>query len=241
MIGEFRARARARSGVVLWALGEIFIVVAGVLIAFGLNAWWVERSTRAEERTHLRALARDFELNVAIYNAMLEREDLIIKSTLELLQLARTQPDVDPAVVTRLLDGVLASYREQPALDAYDALVNSAGLALIRDDELRSDLAGFAAQATGWYQERYAEQLYLEFMTRFVGKLGYAERLAGDSQRPSYPDLLADPAFQEHLALRHLIEREVAGNYRKRLSEAQDILTQLHQQTGSSAVGRKFD
>ena len=59
MIGEFRALAQrgARSNVLLWVAGEIFIVVAGVLIAFGLNAWWVERSARIEEQTHLRALA----------------------------------------------------------------------------------------------------------------------------------------------------------------------------------------
>src|SRR5688572_14120273 len=156
MIGEFRPRAQRgpRSNVLLWVAGEIFIVVAGVLIAFALNAWWAERSARSEEQAHLRALAADFERNVAIYEVLVEREQRIVDKSLELLRLARSQADVDAAVVPALLGAVFTSLREAPALDAYNALVNSAGLALIGDEELRSDLVGFATRATSPYYER---------------------------------------------------------------------------------------
>jgi hypothetical protein len=239
MIGEFRPRQRSTS-IVLSAVGEILIVTVGVLLAFGLNAWWVERGARIDEQTHLRALARDFELNVAIYEAMLEKEDLVVRSTLELLQLARKETDADPVAVTRLMNGVLTSFREEPALDAYHALVNSAGLALLRDDQLRGDLAGFAGRATDLYQAGYAQQLYAEFTTRFIGKLGYSGLVAGDSQPQSYAELLRDPAFQEHLALRHLIEKEVAGNYRRLLGESQRILDRLHGQIDRSGSVTDF-
>jgi hypothetical protein len=237
MIGGFRRLAQrgARSSVLFWIAGEIFIVVAGVLIAFGLNAWWVDRSARVDEQVHLRALARDFELNVSLYETMLEKKELVVGSTLELLQVSRSQADADPAVVTKLMNGVLTSFREEPALDAYHALVNSAGLTLLRDDDLRNDLAGFAGRATDLYQEGYAEQLYMDFTTRFIGRLGYAGLIAGDAQPQSYAELLKDPAFQEHLAFRHLIEKEVAGNYRRLLRETHDILERLRAQTEAAA------
>jgi hypothetical protein len=238
MIGEFRTLAQrgVRANVLLWIAGEIFIVVAGVLIAFGLNAWWVERSTRVEEQTHLRALARDFEQNVSLLTYLLEREEEIVAVSLELLQLARKQPHADAAVVSPLIGGVFQSHRAEPAMDAYQALVNSAGLTLIRDEQLRSDLAGFAARSVDPYAERYADELYMTFTTRFIGRLNVGGVLAQDAPIPeSYSDLLSDPVFQEHLAFRHFSERQVATDYRQRLREAQGILVQLRTQIRESA------
>jgi hypothetical protein len=231
MIGEFRALAQARSSVVLWALGEIFIVVAGVLIAFGLNAWWVERTTRAEEQTHLRALARDFERNVGVYKVLLEREERLVTASLELLQLARKQPDADPTRVRPLVDAVFSSLRQEPALDAYEALVNSAGLALLSDEKLRADLAGFATRVSDPYSEWFSNQLYMTFTTRFIGRLQYAAVIGGDAEAlQSYAELLSDPAFQEHVAFRYLSERDVASDYRERLREAEAIYARLQAQ-----------
>jgi hypothetical protein len=230
MIGGFRALVQrgALSSTLLWIAGEIFIVVAGVLIAFGLNAWWVERTTQAEEQTHLRALTRDFERNVAVYNELIRRAALGSSASLELLQLARAEPAADPVRVGRLMNDVFQSFRQEPALDAYQALVNSAGLALIHDDELRSNLAGFADRATDPYQERFADQFYMTFVTSYVGRLQIAGAVARDGTQPqSFADLLNDAAFQEHLAFRHVLERDVAGAYCGLWDEAETILERL--------------
>jgi hypothetical protein len=168
-----------RSKFWLWAIGEICIVALGVLVAFGLNEWWIDRTARRDEQTHLRALARDFERNVAVYQELIEREETAVKPSLELLRLARTNPESDPAGVQRLLQGVFQSHREKRALDAYSALVNSAGLALLRDERLRGALAGFAARATDPYAERFSDQLYMAFTTRYIGRLQIGSDRAG--------------------------------------------------------------
>jgi hypothetical protein len=233
MMGRFRAVAQrgALSSALFWISGEIFIVVAGVLIAFGLNAWWVERQTQAEEQTHLRALTRDFERNVSLYNELIVRAALGSSASLELLQLARAEPNAEPASVGRLMGNVFQSFRQEPALDAYQALVNSAGLALIRDDELRSRLAGFADRATDPYQERFADQFYMTFLTSYVGGLQIAGAVARDGTQPqSFADVLNDSAFQEHLALRYVLERDVARTYCALWDEAETILEQLRVQ-----------
>jgi len=235
MIGEFRARQRSAS-VVLWAVGEILIVTVGVLFAFGLNAWWVERGARSEEQSHLRALIRDFETNVGIYSEIMGRAQTSSSASLELLQLARKQPDADPVMVRSLLGRVFQSYRMKPALDAYEALVGSAGLTLIRDETLRASLAGFADRAIEPYAERFADQLYLDLTTRYIGRLQLAGVVAGEADMPEpYSELLGDPVFQEHLAYRHLLERDVAGLYEDRLHAARDILERLRAATDSRA------
>ena len=237
MIGEFRPRAQrgARANVLLWVAGEIVIVVAGVLIAFGLNAWWAERSARIEEQTHLGALIRDFELNVALYEEHAQRSQRTADASLELLQLARKQPDAEPAVVRTLLNRVFSSYRRRPALDAYEALVSSAGLTLIRDEKLRAALAGFADRAIEPYQERFSDQVYLDFTTRYLGRLQLAGQVAQDgTELESFAELLSDPTFQEHLAYRYAIEGDVARLFKQRLREAEDVLAQLQAQLGVS-------
>ena len=184
MIGEFRALVPRgnRSSVLLWIAGEIFIVVAGVLIAFALNAWWAERSARIEEQTHLRALIRDFEQNVGVYGELITRAKRTSDASLELLQLARKQPDADPAVVGRMIGPVFSSYRKKPALDAYEALASSGGLTLIRDEKLRATLAGFADRSSEPYQERFSDGVYLAFATRYIGQLHCGRR---GRRRPS--------------------------------------------------------
>jgi len=227
MIGEFRVRLQRGSpyGFLLWAAGEIFVVVAGVLIAFGLNAWWAERSARIEEQTHLGALMRDFELNVGVYEEIMGRAQRSADASLELLQLARREPTADPAMVRALLGAVFSSYRKKPVLDAYEALVSSVGLTLIRDEKLRAALAGFADRASEPYQEQFSDRIYLEFTARYLGRLQLAGAVARDAAPlESFAELLNDPAFQEHLAYRYVLERDVAGLYADRMIEARDIL-----------------
>jgi hypothetical protein len=230
MSGDVAAAAARRSfvGFLLWAAGEVLVVVAGVLIAFGLNAWWVERSARIEEQTHLRALVRDFEDNVALYEELIQRARRSADASRDLLELARNQPASDPDVVRPLVGYVFSSYRKPPAFDAYEALVSSAGLTLIRDEKLRAALAGFADRAREPYQQRFADQVYLAFVTRYIGQLQLGGPVPGAAG--SYTELLRDPVFLENLGLRQVLEGDVAGEYELRLREARAILEQLRAQ-----------
>ena len=117
------------------------------------------------------------------------------------MQLARTQPNAEPVAVRRLLGDVFSLHRARPALDAYEALVNSAGLALIRDEELRSALAGFADRATDPTQERFADQAYVEFPV--AGTSGHLQmaglcRWETGAELQPYVELLTDPVFQKN-------------------------------------------
>jgi hypothetical protein len=235
MIAPFRAFSARFGSSRIWlgAVGEILIVALGVLLAFGLNAWWVERTTRADEQTHLRALSRDFEQNIRIYTELATRAAHSSRASFELLELARSQPDAEPG---RLMNDVFSSYRQEPALDAYQALVNSAGLTALRDDELRSALAGFADRAKDPYQERFSDQFYMTFLTRYVGRLHITGPPKDATEARSFVELLSEPAFQEFLAFRYVLERDVSGTYCDRLGEAQSILRQLRAQLEPAAA-----
>ena len=116
-------------------------------------------------------------------------------------------------------------------MGAYRALLNSAGLTLIRNDQLRSSLAGFASRMDGRYPERFSDELYFSLLREFAGRIGIADQVLATSQpNRSFGLLLADPRFQEYLALRHAAEGEVAGQYREFLELSQKVLAELRGQ-----------
>ena len=205
-------------------LGEIAVVVLGILIAFGLEAAWERSGERASEQAHLRALASDFEQNVERLRRHIEQEERISSRSKALLELSRNPADAPTDSVFKLLGGVFNSGRYEPVTGAYEALVNSAGLTAIHDDSLRAALAGFNAQLTGRYHERFSDELYFSFVREFAGELRFfTDALSDTRDSAAYVSLLANPKFREYLALRHLSERDVARRYRDLLHQAEAI------------------
>lgn len=62
---EFTRRARA-------ALAELLIIVAGVLIALGVDSWWSRLQDRSTEREYLTAIARDLRTDLAEFEVVRE-------------------------------------------------------------------------------------------------------------------------------------------------------------------------
>jgi hypothetical protein len=211
---------------------EMLVVVGSILIAFALDAWWDRRAETRTEEAHLRALESDFEQNVARLQALVEGESAIADASRRLLLVA-IAPRV-PALedsLSNLLGRVFNSMRFDPVMGAYEAVVSSGGLAQVRDDSLRLALASFASVLQGRYYERYSDQLYFDFIRSFTGRLGMDMAVvATDSSGPAQAavvarsDLLRDPMFREHLALRHLAERDVGRMYRALLEKAEQVL-----------------
>src|SRR5215831_12702690 len=66
---------------------EIVIVTIGIMIAFGLNAWWEYHKERRIEQVQLKALRTDFEANVDRLKSIIAREERIQSVSQRLLSL----------------------------------------------------------------------------------------------------------------------------------------------------------
>jgi hypothetical protein len=218
-----------------WILAEIAIVVVGILIAFSLNSWWEGRAAAEREREHLSALRGDFEQNVQRLNGLARSQDLVSRASEELLLVTRGHASATPDSVDRLMSEVFSSDQFDPVMGAYENLVNSGGLAQIKDDSLRSALASFAARVDSRYAEDFATALYLEFNRDVMGRLGWAGAVltqqfglegpeGGDRTGGWNQAVLDDPGFQDHLALRFVSQRGVAAMYRDLAEQAEVVL-----------------
>jgi len=145
----------------LYALGEIVLVVIGILIALQVNSWNNQGKLEAKEVAYLKGirenLLHDYENLEAFitYNemkiGMLDSSIILVGSNHPVIAVART--------MNRRMQE-LTTYRYfYPRRTAFDNMVNAENIALIRDEELRENLSEyyFDEALTGTTQERAKE------------------------------------------------------------------------------------
>jgi len=130
---------------ILYALGEIILVVLGILIALQINNWNNQEKLEAKELAYLKDirenLLHDYENleTYLIYNklkiALLDSSIVLVASNQPVVEVARTMNRRMPELTT---------YRYfYPRRTAFDNMVNAENIALIRDEELRERLTEY--------------------------------------------------------------------------------------------------
>ncbi len=126
---------------------EGVVIVASILLAFGIEAWWDGRQERVEERQALEALARDFESAAEeIDQVALVMDSVAIAAN---IILGWTGPSADSRhadSLALLMPSITRVGSFQPPLGTLQALLGSGDLRLIRNDSLRAALASFPSR-----------------------------------------------------------------------------------------------
>jgi type II secretory pathway pseudopilin PulG len=129
-----------------YALGEILLVMIGILLALQVNNWNEQRNDRKREQVVLKQLQEDFQANLMQLEEKMETREKILISALELL----TAFD-DPAEANR--DSViknLANTFHDPTYDPIqNDLTSSDNLILIRNNRLKRLLSNLSSDVVG--------------------------------------------------------------------------------------------
>ena len=113
----------------------------GILAAFWIDAWWEARQERAVEREYLDALLVEID-------EVLAEVDRTLRENTSLNELGRNRAlswsnGVQPAGedLQSLVDDTWVSFRLRAGLDTYADLLSSGAVTIIRNSQLRSQLA----------------------------------------------------------------------------------------------------
>ena len=135
---DWRPKAR-------WLAAEIVVVVAGVLIALALDAWWEDRQAAAQERVYLNQLASDLETTAN----RLEQSEAGMRNTMRRasnLLIAFADPDgADRDSVTHWVAWVVWYQRPGLALGVARSLTSD--LSVVSDDSVRTAIFGLLTHA----------------------------------------------------------------------------------------------
>ena len=122
-------------------LAEGFVIVASILLAFGIEAGWGERQERIDAREYLAALLVDLEEVIDQAEGSIAGNyalDEVLRDLLESLAGLETPPD---SLLTEVNRRAMGAAQIQANLDSYTELVSSEGVTTIRNPEVRRSLA----------------------------------------------------------------------------------------------------
>ena len=124
---------------IYYAIGEIMLVVIGILIALQVNNWNEERILANERSTILENLNIEFSENLVELKISINRLDSLKTGLAELLAVMHDQPDtLSTDEFEILLENSFFTPTYSPSSFVLEELKNSGGLTRINDERLES-------------------------------------------------------------------------------------------------------
>ncbi|WP_370476487.1 DUF6090 family protein [Tamlana flava] len=151
-----------------YAIGEIVLVVIGILIALTINNWNEEKKEKAELNQYLSSLKENIKEDIQVLDSLIKRREIIIAhSKKEQLNFLNSTFNFENTryALTSYLD-----FYFQPNSSAYDALKNSPYLGKINGSNLNNLIIDYYSNA---HQIKDAEISYNEFLENLETKMAY--------------------------------------------------------------------
>ena len=128
-------------------LGEAAVIVASILLAFWIDAWWAERGQAADERESLELVSRDLNAAIVQLTEFADFTEQVGTDGVRAVDALSADNVADPLQVSRLIQS--ASNRKTVALPmaAYTDMVSTGTLRLVRNRDLRDGIVRFYESA----------------------------------------------------------------------------------------------
>ena len=227
----------------LYAIGEILLVVFGILIALEVNNWNEGRRERAEEIEILKSVQKDLAHTIEELRFLNQVRDKVLYGTKGLFEMAGKE-----TIEERKMDSLVGLTFYRPTFNnkegAIDLLFSSGKINLIRNDSIRELLLAWPGLiddmveeediALDVFQNYYypvvSNYTVLEDIlvhatsTAFFGTEIREMRYTALPQEKNYEGLLKDRNFLNHLRMRATHMRITNGEVMDLIAHAQKLI-----------------
>ena len=190
-----------------YAIGEIILVVIGILIALSVNNWNQERSINEQNNVILQNLNKEFSENLIQLESSIKDFDSVIDGLDQLLTVMRTQDhNLNDLEFDKLLHNTFHTPNWAPSSFVLVELKNSGALSKFNNNNLKTLLFKWERSYDGmqFTNEGYKDYSgeYIEFLTKngSVRNLDALTESTKNLQRSTIarnnPELLKNPEFE---------------------------------------------
>ena len=219
----------------LYAIGEILLVVIGILIALQVNNWNEERKEREREKAYLEAIREDMIANIEeIEEDIADNENVISKSE-ELIRLsvsgnyAAMEQDSLLAVIYTLGNYSLIQLEE----GTIEEIMSSGSLQVFENEELRSIIADWERNLIAIREmERFAregQQHFIQRLQEFVP--AYKIGLDPNILTPEISnELFNDIRFMNTIDNIRFVARVLNEQYSEKINQIEQLILLIDQE-----------
>lgn len=124
-----------------YAIGEIILVMIGILLALQVNNWNQARQLQKEEVKILKGLHQEFSENLVKFDDIYTKQEYRWKSIETLMNIKPKELSLDS--LTTLAYGVGEQYTFDPFQGMYNSIINSGKIEIISNDSLKKKISRF--------------------------------------------------------------------------------------------------
>ena len=150
-----------------YAIGEIALVMIGILLALQVNSWNNRRLEVSKEQLYLKNLHTDFKTNLTEYNMAYSRTSEAYEASVRLLEIIKDDGKVNPTEIEGLLDEIINKITSLDLISgSIDEIIYTGSLNTIRDPALRKQLSNWSYYVADYMDdvEIYENYLFGDFI-----------------------------------------------------------------------------
>jgi len=120
-----------------YAIGEILLVMVGILLALQVNNWNNLRSERALEVKYLRGIKADLQVDLINLKTFIDDKELKYTSAAVILEMDAPQTVSELDALDSIIWNVFGWVRYDQSTNTLDELIGSGNLSLIKNDSIK--------------------------------------------------------------------------------------------------------
>lgn len=196
-----------------YALGEIVLVVLGILIALQINTWNIERNNSKQEIEILKQLQNEFQANLVELNGKISmRKDMVYASEIIVTLFDNGIDGISLDTLQKHVTKISLTPTFNPAIGVTNELINSGKLYLIKNQDLKTLLTNWS----GDFEKLIEIEMTLynlirkDFMPYFIHNYRlrhltnnnantelYKKIMIGNAQAPNYKGILNSEEYEK--------------------------------------------
>ena len=142
---------------------EAAAIVASILLAFAIDAWWADREIDRWQSAQLRALRDEFSVNLQSLNVIAQSHDSSARRLESLIAQIRDASDMTQVTVSDAALVALIAWRTSDiSTGTLDALLSSGKLAEIDNSDIRRTLAAWPSEVGDAQEDENLARDYVE-------------------------------------------------------------------------------
>lgn len=170
----------------LYAIGEIVLVMIGILLALQVNNWNTSKNNTQKEQIYLTSYRDDIKTNLKELNRVIKKSRFAIDAADSLLRYTQSQLDINSIIK---VEEVIMESSNYTIFISQEGTINdifgSGNLALIKNDSIRKSMVNWAAELK--YLREY-ETLGKDNQLQFISYLKRKTPIYKLSLRQSFID-----------------------------------------------------